>query len=278
MQENKKNNKVKKVLRIILIIILITIISYVTYEIATLRNTYYIGQKNLEIPIFVYHDLVENQDEVQYDYMQTTVETFEKQITGLMKLGYTPISYQDLVDYKNGNKAISKWSFLITFDDGYDGVYKYAYPIAKKYNIPMTSFEIDENMNSNECYTWEQAKEMKESGLMSIYLHGLQHLQYNQEPTEKLVSQTNQAYQNLTTQLQDNTILKVFTYPYGLYRDDEITALANEGYIENLTDNLVNESKDLNLNKLHRCYPLSDSVSKILFKIKYRVIRYQNIS
>ena len=34
--------------------------------------------------------------------MQTTYDTFKKQITGLMKLGYKPISYQDLEDYKNG--------------------------------------------------------------------------------------------------------------------------------------------------------------------------------
>lgn len=273
-QKNKKMSKTKKILLSIICIILIAIISFIVYEASTVNNKYYIGQKNLQIPIFVYHNLVENKSDIQYEYMQTTADTFEKQITGLMKLGYKPISYQDLVDYKNGKKEISKWSFLITFDDGYEGVYKYAYPIAKKYNIPMTTFEIDENVNSPECYTWEEAKEMKESGLMSVYLHGLQHLEYDKEPTEKLVSQTNQAYKNLTSNLQDNQILKVFTYPYGLCRDDEIEALAKEGYIENLTDNKVNQSNNLNLNKLHRCYPLSNSVFKIILKIQYRSIKY----
>ena len=274
--ENKKNqvSRTTKVLLTVLAIILILIISFITYEVTTVHNKYYIGHKNLQIPIFVYHNLVEDRNNIQFAYMQTTVHKFEKQITGLMKLGYVPISYQDLVDYKNGKKEISKWSFLITFDDGYEGVYKYAYPIAKKYNIPMAAFEIDENVGDPNCFTWEEAKEMKDSGLMSIYLHGLQHLEYNKEPTKKLVSQTNQAYKNLTTNLQDNNILKVFTYPYGLYRDDEIVALANEGYIENLTDNKVNQSKKLNLNKLHRCYPLSDSVFKIFLKIQYRSIRY----
>lgn len=271
---NKRTHKVAKILLTILLVILILIITAVWYEAATIKNTYFIGKKNLQIPIFVYHDLVENESDIKYSYMQTTVSEFESQITGLMKLGYQPISYQDLVDYKDGKKAISKRSFLITFDDGYEGVYKYAYQIAKKYNIPMAAFEIDENVGSQGCFSWEEAKEMHDSNLMSIYLHGLQHLEYDKEPTEKLVAQTNQAYTNLTTNLKDNSILKVFTYPYGLYKDEEILALADQGYIENLTDNMVNQSNKLNLNRLHRCYPLSDSVFTIILKIQYRSIRY----
>lgn len=266
-------SRTKKVLLTLMLLIII-IISFITYEIVTVHNTYYIGEKNLQIPILVYHDLVADKSEVKFDYMQTEVTTFESQITGLMKLGYKPISYKDLVDYSNGKKKISKWSFLITFDDGYEGVYKYAYPIAKKYNIPMSTFEIDENVGGEGCFSWQEAKEMHDSGLISVYLHGLQHLEYNKEPTEKLLEQTEQAYKNLTTNLQDNTILKVFTYPYGLYRDEELEALGNKGFIQNLTDNKINQSNKLNLHGLHRCYPLSDSILKILIKIQYRTIRY----
>ena len=52
----------------------------------------------------------------------------------------------DLIEYKKGNKKIYKKSCLITFDDGYEGVYKNAYPIAKKYNIPFAMFIINKNM------------------------------------------------------------------------------------------------------------------------------------
>lgn len=278
MENNKKQmSRTKKVLLSILCIILIVIITFTIYEIQTAKNTYYIGQKNLEIPIFVYHDIVEDSSEIEHDYMQTPISVFENQITGLMKLGYVPISYEDLLEYKNGKKSISKWSFLITFDDGYEGVYKYAFQIAKKYNIPITSFEVDNTVGKSGCYTWDEAKEMYDSGLVSIYLHGLQHLEYNKESTETLVSQTNQAYENLTNNLQDTSILKVFTYPYGLYTDEDIEALSQQGYIQNLTDNLVNMSDKLDLSKLHRCYPLEDSVFKIILKIQFRVIKYQNL-
>ena len=266
----------KKVFISIFVIIIIAISSFIIYERATVNNTYYIGEKNLQIPVFVYHDIVQDESQIQYDYMQTTVDTFEKQITGLMKLGYKPISYQDLEDYKNGKKAIPKWSFLITFDDGYTGVYNYAYEIAKKYNIPMTSF-INNNTIGTESvfYTWENAKEMNESGLISIYSHGLTHAQYNKETPEKLVDDTEKSYSEIKQVLNDDDILKVFTYPYGLYTDEERAALWKNGYIQNLTDNRVNLSEKLDLSGLHRSYPLSDPVWKILLKINYRIIRYE---
>jgi len=68
--------------------------------------------------------------------------------------------------------------------------------------------------------------------------------------------------------------LKIFTYPYGLYKEEQIENLKKEGYIQNLTDNKINKSKDLDLYRLHRCYPLNDSIYKMMAKIIYRSIRY----
>ena len=270
----KKMSKVKKVVLLIILLLVIAITSFIIYEITTVDNTYYVGEKNLQIPIFVYHNLVQDESQIEYDYMQTTVDIFEKQITTLMKMGYKPITYQDLLDYKNGNKALPKWSFIITFDDGYSGIYDYAFEIAKKYNIPMTSFLIDDKVGEAGYYTWEQAKEMHDSGLMSIYSHGYTHAEYDKESVDKLVTDTENAYQSLVTNLEDEDLLKVFTYPYGLYTEEEKEALKEAGFIQNLTDNKVNTSEDLNLYGLHRMYPLDDSVFKILLKIQYRVIRY----
>ena len=272
--EKKRNNKFKKCLLVVFISIVIAIIIFIIYEVATVNNTYYIGEKNLQIPIFVYHDLVADESQIEYDYMQTTVDTFEKQITGLMNLGYKPISYDDLLEYKKGNKEIPKWSFLITFDDGYTSIYTYAYEIAKKYNIPMTSFAIDDCIGKTGYYTWEQAKEMNDSGLMSIYSHGLIHTKYSEKTPEELLMQTDKAYNNLKNNMKDEDLLKVFTYPYGLCTDDGRKELTDAGYIQNLTDNKINKSINLDLSGLHRSYPLNDSVFKILLKIQYRAIKY----
>ena len=241
----ESNNKIKmsitkKIILGIVLAVILAIASFIIYEVATVNNTYYIGQKNLQIPIFVYHDLVEDKSQIEYDYMQTTVERFEKQITGLIKLG----------------------------------VYKYAYEIAKKYNIPMTSFLIDDCVGIPGYYTWDEAREMHDSGLISIYSHGLTHDRYSEVDKDVLVEQTEQAYKNLQTNLNDENLLKVFTYPYGLCTAEERTALDNAGFIQNLTDNRINLSNRLDLSGLHRSYPLNNSLFKILLKIQYRVVRY----
>lgn len=75
--KNKKIGKVKKVILLILAIIVIALISFIAYEVATVNNTYYIGEKNLQIPVFVYHDIVEDESQIEFDYMQTTARKFE---------------------------------------------------------------------------------------------------------------------------------------------------------------------------------------------------------
>ena len=270
------SNKKKLLKRITLTALLIfmgTVVCFVIYDRATINSEYAIGEKDLQIPIFVYHDIVKDESEVQFDYMQTTADTFEKQIIGLKKYGYNFITYEDLQKYRNNQKKIKKKSCIITFDDGYEGVYENAYPIAKKYNIPITLYVITDNMDKDGLLTWDEAKEMQNSGLVTIASHSINHPQFTDLGLEEAVNNVNTSYeiieQNLGTQEP-----KIFTYPYGLYTDEEINALQNEGYIQNLTDNKINKSKSLDLARLHRCYPLSDSPVKIIIKIAYRSIRY----
>ena len=52
-QSAQKMSRTKKILLSILIAIVILIISLITYEAITVNKTYYIGEKNLKIPVFV---------------------------------------------------------------------------------------------------------------------------------------------------------------------------------------------------------------------------------
>ena len=275
-EEKNKNlkSRIMKVLLFIGVFILIVNLFGFFYDILTRNNKYFYGEKNLKIPILVYHDIVNTKEEVEFDYMQTTKETFEKQIKGLMAFGYHPISFKDLKEYKEGIKQIYKKSFLITFDDGYNGVYDIAYEFAKKYNIPMTVFIINEKVGTNACFDWEKAKEMHDSKLMGIYSHSPNHKKYTDHSKEVLVEDVENSYKELREKLEDEELLKVFCYPYGEYKDEMIKALEEKGYMQVLTDNKINDSNNLDLSRLHRIYPLEDSVFKMILKMKYRDLRY----
>ena len=275
--ENKKiANKYSIVLKIIISILTIIIllgISIYTYDRLTVNNEYLISEKNLEIPIFLYHHIVKEESEVQYDYMQTTEKTFEEQIRGLENLGYHFISYQDLIDYNNGQKKLYKKSCVLTFDDGCKDIYTNAYPILQKYNIPFTMFVVTNAVGADGCASWEELKEMQDSGLALIASHSTNHTEFNKLSVEETLENVDSSYKALEENLGEQKT-KIFTYPYGLYSQEQLEPLKEEGYVINLTDNKINKSKDLNLYGLHRCYPLSDSLFKMELKIIYRSIRY----
>lgn len=275
--ENKKiANKYSILLKIIISILTIIIllgISIYTYDRLTVNNQYLISEKNLEIPIFLYHHIVKEESEIQYDYMQTTEKTFEEQIRGLENLGYHFISYQDLIDYNNGQKKLYKKSCVLTFDDGCRDIYTNAYPILQKYNIPFTMFVVTNAVGADGCASWEELKEMQDSGLALIASHSTNHTEFNKLSVAETLENVDSSYKALEENLGEQKT-KIFTYPYGLYSQEQLEPLKEEGYVINLTDNKINKSKDLNLYGLHRCYPLSDSLFKMELKIIYRSIRY----
>ncbi len=262
-----------KLFFIILAVLLLMFFSIFACDRLTIGKTYFKQEKNLKIPIFVYHNIVKTQQEIEHDYMQTTAKTFEKQLNGLQRAGYHFINYDDLIAYEKGEKKLYKKSAIITFDDGWEGVYQNAYPILQKYNIPATCFLIDENMGKETVLKWEQVRQMKQSGLISFYSHGKQHLYYDKIAPNQLAEDTLQAHQKIEKELGEKQT-RIFTYPYGVYTEETVKTLEQQGFVQNLTDNKINTSKKLNLSKLHRCYPLSDPVWKILLKIEYRSIRY----
>lgn len=277
MEKNiNKSKTVNLIGRIIFVIIVLMIISGIliyTSDRATINNQYKINEADLKIPIFLYHHIVKQESEIQFDYMQTTEETFEKQIDGLKKLGYHFISYQDLIDYKEGRKAIYKNSCVLTFDDGGEDIYTNAYPILQKENIPFTMFIITDLVGEDGRANWKQLKEMQDSGLALIASHSTNHTEFNKLTVEETLQNVNESYKTIEENLGEQKV-KIFTYPYGLYSEEQLEPLKEAGYIINLTDNKINKSKNLNLYGLHRCYPLSDSTFKMELKIIYRSIRY----
>ena len=231
-------------------------------------KVYYKKEKNIRIPILIYHKIVETNPARNLAYLEITPQNFEKQIKGLLDYGYQVISYEDLIAYYNGQKALPERVVLITFDDGYESVYQYAFPIAEKYQIPMTTFVVDDIMQTQDYLTWEEAKQMYDSGWFYIYSHGKTHIYYDQETPEELVGQITEAMNHIEQEL-GKTQEKVFTYPYGAYTDEHRKTMWEAGFIQNLTNDKINDADTLDLSGLSRIYILNhDSIYSVLKKIK----------
>lgn len=270
---NKEAIKVE-IKKIIIVAIFLIGIILILDRVGT-EQRYKIAERKISIPIFVYHNIVDDKSEIEYDYMQTTKAKFEEQIIGLKLLGYHFITYDDLIAYKNGEKDLSKRSCLITFDDGLKGVYTNAFPIIQKYDVPITVFIINNNMETDLTLSWKEAKEMEESGLVTIASHSMDHVKFDALSVEEAVQNVNKSYEQIEEKLGKRVENKIFTYPCGVAKEEQIIALEEEGYIQNLTDNKINSSKILDLSRLHRDYPLNENIIMIMLKMKYREWKYQ---
>lgn len=67
---------------------------------------------------------------------------FEAQLKWLKDNNYYYPSYKELRAYIEGNHSLPKKSVILTFDDGEEGFLTYGGALAKKYEIPVTSFII----------------------------------------------------------------------------------------------------------------------------------------
>ena len=223
------------------------------YQALNSETEYYKGEKNIRIPILIYHEIPKQRSTRDLFYMQTTASRFEEQIKGLLDEGYRFISYDDLIAYTEGKKALTEKTVLIGFDDGWLGNYENAFPILKKYNIPAAIYVVDDLVGTPGYFNWEQAKEMSDSNLISIYSHGRTHIFYDKETAETLLRDVNYAYENINKYIGEKKN-RVFTYPYGAYKEEQIEKMAEAGYIQNLTDDEINKSETIDIHRLHRIY------------------------
>ena len=146
------------------------------------------------VPVFLYH-------QVNPISSNVSPEIFEEHLKIIKKYNMKTIT---ISEYYNNN--INKNSMLLTFDDGYYDNFKYVFPLLKKYNMKATIFlntlyimdkrenepEIKDNntvnleamkkyiengkATINQYMSWEEIKEMYDSGLIDFQAHSHKHM------------------------------------------------------------------------------------------------------
>ena len=146
------------------------------------------------VPVFLYH-------QVNPISSNVSPELFEEHLKIIKKYNMETIT---ISEYYNNN--INKNSMLLTFDDGYYDNFKYVFPLLKKYNMKATIFlntlyimdkrenepEIKDNntvnleamkkyiengkATINQYMSWEEIKEMYDSGLIDFQAHSHKHM------------------------------------------------------------------------------------------------------
>jgi len=117
---------------------------------------YLIKSRGKTLLILMYHDVVEegSTQHKQSLVNRDTNKTFEANLKALK--GFRILSLEDAVaEIRQENELIDD-TIAITFDDGYRGVYDYAYPLLREYNIPATVFLTNDWINGKMVPWWEE--------------------------------------------------------------------------------------------------------------------------
>ncbi|MEM1062268.1 MAG: polysaccharide deacetylase family protein [Planctomycetota bacterium] len=90
--------------------------------------------------ILMYHRVARVPVEGPHPTWNVTPARFERQISGLLDRGWTPLSLGDVLSRHRLGLTIPRSSFVVTFDDGYANNVSDALPILRKYEVPATVF------------------------------------------------------------------------------------------------------------------------------------------
>ena len=110
-----------------------------------------------------YHDILPSP-------LFVTLEHFEEQMSHLHEQGYHTLTLDEVKAYYQG-KSIPAKSVLLTFDDCFQSVKKYAYPILKKYGFHAVAFVVtswlhdttkDYNPEKSVCMTKEDLAQISD--------------------------------------------------------------------------------------------------------------------
>ncbi|MBQ3563460.1 MAG: polysaccharide deacetylase family protein [Clostridia bacterium] len=188
----------------------------------------------IELPIVMYHHISKKSSALGAYVI--TPEQFESDLKLIEEKGYETITSQNLVDYFDGKFELPEKPIMITFDDGYLSFYEYAYPLLKQYNMKAIFSIIgiytdlysdcdDRNVNYAHV-TWDDIKEMSQSGLVEMANHTYDlHALNNRKGSIIKPGESDDCYKMMlasdlkTVQNKLNEVTRItpiaFTYPFG---------------------------------------------------------------
>ena len=141
--------------------------------------------------------------------------------------GYQVVSVYNLLDYFDTGRPLPPKAVAITFDDGYHGQYKWAYPLLKKYGMPATFFIIVNNVGQAGFLTWAQIKEMSEGGMV-IGSHALSHPYLSALDDEQLRKEVVDSKSIIEEKIGRR--VNLLSYPAGDYDERVIQFTKDAGY------------------------------------------------
>lgn len=101
-----------------------------------------------------------------------TPAAFAADLATMRAAGLCPVNLASLAAFLSDKRPVPANAVLLTFDDGLESVFRYAYPIVRRDHVPIAVFLIGSRVgHSHQTLTWSQIHTMALSGLVTFGGH-----------------------------------------------------------------------------------------------------------
>ncbi len=161
-----------------------------------------------------------------------TPEQFERIICKVKQLGFVNGHARDL-----SNPASDAKKLLITFDDGYAGVYQYALPVLQKYGFTALVFLVAGYLEKKSFWDmnilqrfkhlgWDEVLELQQAGF-EFGSHTMSHPDLTYASPQRVEWELRESKQVLETRLGP---IHSFSYPFGRYNNEVKASVRRADY------------------------------------------------
>lgn len=192
-----------------------------------------IEQGSVKVTIFVYHSVRPHEPEPKsIDEFDITPELFERQLVYLKDHGFATISFDDLVGFFTRHKTLPPKSVILSFDDGWENQYTYAFPLLQTYHDTATFFIFTNALDYRHFLTWQEVQEMRQKG-MEIGSHTKSHPFLNKISEHALRSEIIDSKRIIEKHL--GAPITAFASPFGYFDDTVVSLIKEAGYTSGRT-------------------------------------------
>lgn len=186
--------------------------------------------------ILMYHSVGKNIAE-----FTVSSEMFERQLRYLINHRYHILPLSALVERLRTGESLSSCVSL-TFDDGYQDMYTFVFPLIKQFNIPISIFLSTGYMGSTfstskgdtlPMLSWDQVSEMRGSGLVEFLPHGRMHHSLPALSFDEAKAEIVGSLVDLEEKL--DSVPRIYAYAKGKYSPETIRILENEEFVAAVT-------------------------------------------
>lgn len=154
--------------------------------------------------------------------MDVSIEAFRRQVEWLQGNG-SIVSLDEAI--RRRAEPSAERIYVLTFDDGYRSVFENAYPLLRHRRIPFTAYLTSGPIESpgdfpdwpGEPMTWDEARELHESGLMTLGAHTHTHPDLRHLDAEAVAGEITVSNRLIEERL--GSAPRHFTYPKGWWSE-----------------------------------------------------------